>query len=66
MIYKGSQRNNSGDQDVQLSYLLFKLKSLLEVARQYFHSQDVNSEPIRRIEKTLGSIESLAKQFDDN
>jgi hypothetical protein len=66
MIPKGNRNNDSGDQEVQLSYLLFKVQDLLEVARQHFYSQGANSEPVRQIERALGSIKSLPNQSDKN
>lgn len=65
MIPRSTRNNNSGD-EVQLSHLLFKVKSLLEVSKQHFYAQGVNSEPVRQIEKALDSIESLPHQFDRN
>jgi hypothetical protein len=63
---KPNQQNDLNDQEVQLPYLLFKVKSLLEVAKQYFCTREHNSESRRKIDKALNSINALPHEFDGN
>jgi hypothetical protein len=61
-----STRGDLGDQEVQLPYLLFKVKNLLEVAKQYFYTQESSSEALKKIDKALSAVDALPHQFDKN
>ena len=63
---KSNGRSDFGGQEVQLPYLLFKVKNLLEVAKQYFYTQESSSESLKKIDKALSAVDALPRQFDKN
>jgi len=66
MIKKDSRQNDLDAQEVQLSYLLLKINNLLEVAKQYFYTQEHNPESKQKIEKAIDSINALPHKFENN
>ena len=66
MMRKLDKQNDLDDQEVQLLCLLFKVKNLLEVAKQYFYTQEQNPESRQKIEKALNSINTLPHKFEKN
>jgi len=66
MMKKLNRQNELNEQEIQLSHLLFKVKNLLEVAKQYFYTQEFNPESRQKVEKALNSINTLPSKFEKN
>ena len=66
MQKRPNRQSDLNEQEVQLSYVLLKVKNLLEVAKQYFCTQEQNLESRQKVEKAINSINSLPHKFEKN
>ena len=61
---KNRSKAGSHHDSQQLSYLAFKIKGSLEVAKQYIYNCSDDLEAVKRIEKALHSTEILISSCD--
>jgi len=66
MMKEHNKQDDLDAQDIQIPHLLFKVKGLLEVAKQYLYTSGHNLEARQKIEKALNSIQALPQIFEEN